>query len=481
MIKKICIILLLTTISFLSKSQNESDALMFSYFTPVSTARYTAMGGAFSALGGDMSTMGTNPAGTGLYRKNDVGLSMVWNNRATITEYYNNINKVYDNSFQLANMGFLTSNLTGNISGWKTINFGFSYNNLNNYNRSFSVSGNNYTSSLLDFHTDYLNNNPNDYNENAYYQAEIVFWDSLSNRYYNDYNYNGGNYYGALQTHDVQTDGYAGEYSFNLSSNYNDFLYLGVTIGVPHISYFSTVKHTEHPFNDTIALKHFTSYDYLDASGTGINLKLGVLFKINQTFRVGLAFHTPTAFNMKYYYWTDVYGTINLGDGAFSTIGKTPHSNFEWGLHTPAKYILSGSAVIGKKGIISGEVEYCNYSKLNIDSYNNSFEYENNNIKKIYKETFNAKIGAEYRLWILGLRGGFYYFDSPYNITESNKNAYTIGYSCGIGTNISGIFIDFAYTYMKNKEYYYMYGYSDSKVAIENRSNRFVLTTGYKF
>lgn len=36
------------------------------------TARFVGMGGAMGALGGDISTMGTNPAGIGLYRSNDV-------------------------------------------------------------------------------------------------------------------------------------------------------------------------------------------------------------------------------------------------------------------------------------------------------------------------------------------------------------------------------------------------------------------------
>ena len=35
------------------------------------TARFVGMGGAMSALGADISVMGTNPAGIGLYRRSD--------------------------------------------------------------------------------------------------------------------------------------------------------------------------------------------------------------------------------------------------------------------------------------------------------------------------------------------------------------------------------------------------------------------------
>ena len=35
------------------------------------TARFVGMGGAMGALGGDISTMGTNPAVIGIYRRNE--------------------------------------------------------------------------------------------------------------------------------------------------------------------------------------------------------------------------------------------------------------------------------------------------------------------------------------------------------------------------------------------------------------------------
>ena len=40
------------------------------------TARYVGMGGAMNALGADISTMQSNPAGIGLYRKGDCAFSL---------------------------------------------------------------------------------------------------------------------------------------------------------------------------------------------------------------------------------------------------------------------------------------------------------------------------------------------------------------------------------------------------------------------
>ncbi|MDE5662392.1 MAG: UPF0164 family protein [Muribaculaceae bacterium] len=46
--------------------------------TPVElrgSARFVGMGGAFTSLGGDISCMTQNPAGLGLYRSSDLGLT----------------------------------------------------------------------------------------------------------------------------------------------------------------------------------------------------------------------------------------------------------------------------------------------------------------------------------------------------------------------------------------------------------------------
>ncbi|MDE6173655.1 MAG: TonB-dependent receptor, partial [Bacteroides sp.] len=39
------------------------------------TARFVGIGGAMGALGGDISTIATNPAGIGIYRSNDATVS----------------------------------------------------------------------------------------------------------------------------------------------------------------------------------------------------------------------------------------------------------------------------------------------------------------------------------------------------------------------------------------------------------------------
>mgnify|MGYP002233871926 CR=1 FL=1 len=51
------------------------------------TARFVGMGGAMGALGGDISTIGTNPAGIGIYRSNDAMMSFSFSSYGTESNY----------------------------------------------------------------------------------------------------------------------------------------------------------------------------------------------------------------------------------------------------------------------------------------------------------------------------------------------------------------------------------------------------------
>ena len=56
------------------------------------TARYVGMGGAMEALGADLSTIGTNPAGIGMFRRSMVAGSFGFNSQQD-AESFGNANK----------------------------------------------------------------------------------------------------------------------------------------------------------------------------------------------------------------------------------------------------------------------------------------------------------------------------------------------------------------------------------------------------
>ena len=57
-------------------AQSAVDAYQLSQTEQRGTARFMAMGGAFTALGGDLSTLNQNPAGIGVYRRSEIGATL---------------------------------------------------------------------------------------------------------------------------------------------------------------------------------------------------------------------------------------------------------------------------------------------------------------------------------------------------------------------------------------------------------------------
>ena len=84
------------------------------------TARYVGMGGALDALGADISTISTNPAGIGLFRHSMASLSagLVIQQDAAKSSFVDGTNVSFDQ------IGFVYTQPTGRNS---FVNFGFNY------------------------------------------------------------------------------------------------------------------------------------------------------------------------------------------------------------------------------------------------------------------------------------------------------------------------------------------------------------------
>ena len=107
-------------------SQNDLDAERWSGLMPQGTARGLAMGGAFSALGGDPTNLTQNPAGLGLFMRGGLWLSPTLYVPTTQTTYNQTTSGDSRTHFSLNHFSLLFRG-TGNknITQWA---FGFGYN-----------------------------------------------------------------------------------------------------------------------------------------------------------------------------------------------------------------------------------------------------------------------------------------------------------------------------------------------------------------
>ena len=172
------------------------------------TARYVGMGGAMEALGADVSTMSTNPAGVGLFRKSKVDLSFGLVSQQDATKF-NSLGKTNASFDQI---GFVyVLNKTSN-SGF---NIGFNYHKSRNFDQILGAANtlNNASQNKLTYQK-FRNKVFTDKKSMTYNQIDGLYMDNLL------YNKNAGKYYNYPATgylYNEENMGYIGEYDVSLS------------------------------------------------------------------------------------------------------------------------------------------------------------------------------------------------------------------------------------------------------------------------
>ena len=477
--QKLLFTLLSVSLFYNSNAQTEIDALRFSQNDIVGTARFSAMAGAYGALGADFTTLSYNPAGIGFYQSSELTFTPSIGN-VVATTYFGGV-KNEDEKFYsyFSNFGYVVSSpKSGNE--WKRINLAFGYNRTANYKKRTYISGENNSTSMID---NFVSNAQGNTIDNLNSFTELLAWntylfdplDTIDN----------GNYISNLnsslskkQEKVINSNGSLGEYVFSVGTSYEDRIYLGATIGMPSIDYYEKSTYTESEFSDTAA--HLQSFDYDEeytTTGRGFNLKLGVIARLNDWVRVGAALHSPTCYDMEDEYstaiiavWSDTLGT---------KYDSSPFGYFNYKLKTPWKAIGSVAINIKKQGLITADIEMIDYSsaKFNSDTY--KFTEENNIINDSLTQAINIRLGAEMKYKPFRIRAGYALYGSPYkNNDELNRESLTFG----LGVDLGHFIADFAYVFSEGSDKHFMYS-SDlvDAATITSTKHNFLVTIGLRY
>lgn len=445
------------------------------------TARFMSMGGAFGALGGDMTTISYNPAGIGVYRSSEIGITMDFNFQNTSTDFTGT--KVDDNKFKfLLNNGGYIGAINLNNDVMPNFNWGITYNRKANFNRQFSGVAGNLNNSVTNYiagvandagvlEEDVATTSRFDPYMNPNYQAPwltILGYDSYyispsSNNPSDprwvgqfDSNTRGTGYMTTIEKGGID------EYNLGLGGNFYNHVYWGMDFAITSLNLHRQTLWGENLTNARVDLGNgFSRYDasidlYNDyrVKGLGFNYKFGVIFKPIQELRLGFAFHTPTWYDLteKYYANTDFTysqnGQVKEKNGAETNDGYDGVADYSF--RTPWRFIGSIAGVIGNKFILSADVDwqgaqYMHFSQPQYEDYwgwdywyapqkapsmasnydlnpgTDPYYYINGDAKDYYKTSVTFRIGAEYRIIPqLSIRAGYAYTNSP--VKEAAKN-----------------------------------------------------------
>jgi len=505
---------------------SEFDALKYSQTEITGTARYMSMGGAFGALGGDASSIGLNPAGLGVYRSSELSITSGVVHTTTSADW-NGKNGTDDNyNIPLNNLTYVISYSNDNKEGLVSSNFAFSYNKVKNFNRNIYVNGGSQTSSLSNYMAGLssgLASGDLSYTNNSFSNTSVPWLSILGYETYlinsgtgsDSTKWTGANTGGSVRpSYSLSEQGYINEWSLSYAANISNKLYLGAYLGILDVNYDATAKYNEDFFTSG---EGFTLVNNYHTTGTGVNFKVGAIYRPTSSLRLGLSIATPNFYSLTSSSSASISSSTD--SKSYAAIG-TSTSNTDYQVQGPVQYDFSAAYVFGKLGLISVDYGIADYSGIKMrdnDGNSSSYTYENSWISNYLKNVQTLRVGAEVKLNDqFSLRGGYALVTSAtkddaikllrWN-TSSTDPSYLLDdktnyYSVGFGYRENNWFIDFAYQLKVCKQDYYAYGtttYSSlstyspnsryayatsnllSPAKITTKTNNFILTLGYKF
>ena len=481
--KKLTVIIISILLSNSIFAQTSADVLRYSRIYYSGSARFVGTGGAFGALGADFSALAVNPAGIGLYQGTEFSITIAPSVESMHSDYMGLSNTTNIVNFGMGNLGFVFTIKpnTGKTGGLFNFNVGFGMNRQNDFNSSIYIQGPNHSSSLLNVYTDKLNNNPGSspydypFDIGPAYDASLIYYDSTARKYTSDQPYGG-----AWQSKMVKTYGSINEFDITMGGNFNDKLYFGITFGIPFIRYYENSTYTEKNTGDSIPYFHSMYYDYhLETHGTGFNIKVGVIYRPVNWFRIGVAVHTPTWYTNMHDHWYSSL-TANYDSVLQNNTQSSPVGDYNYYMRTPFRAIGSLGFMIGNFGLVSAEYEYVNYSQARLNSSDYGFTDVNNEVKTSFQSWGNIRVGTEWRIADFRLRAGGAYYSNPYTASGVDGSRFTV--SGGLGYRVKHFFADVTYQYAQTAEDYYLYNYNGMVPSKNTFSTSTVLTTiGFRF
>lgn len=488
---KKAILICLTILSVLTaKAQLASDALRYSYIPQYGgTARTIGVGGAMGAIGGDFSTILTNPAGLATYRTSEFVFTPSYHGSNTTsvlekggqTETAQRFSK-----FSLDNLGLVFANGGDGFTKWKTRNFAIGFNRLQNFGSNIYYEGTT-TGSITARFRDQANIEGLDPFESQLADSTQAIYKKTINgvkKYTTDFDLNPAA--GVTKSQVIETRGQVSEMVISYAANYDEKLQIGGTIGVPFVSYTETKIYKEDDTRNEVPFFEKLQFDQnLKTTGVGINAKIGVIARPTKSIRLGVAVHTPTKYqftdsydNKLYYVYTDSL--------RYSAEAASPEGEFKYKLATPWRFIGSAGFIIGKSGFVSADVEWADYGKSNFGldkEYVVTQNDVNGQITSRYKSALNARFGGEYVYDIFRFRAGLGFNGSP----RQDKDFWNKTYNAGVGLRGQRFFMDFAWQQRTQKENYTPYKVLEAQANVEQNVtnaytfNDYILTFGLKF
>lgn len=484
-----------------TQAQTVSDAVRYTKQNITGTARYSAVSGAFGALGGDLSGLNNNPAGSAIFTESFASVTGTIDSYDNDGYYFNGITSTDNNQFSFNQIGgvFVLNNYNTQ-SPWKKLSFSVNYDRIQDFDDSYIASGNSNTSisnyflgnaegfrladlSVLDGETtaDAYFNIGQDIGYQAQqgflgYQAFIInpVKDTDDNTAYES-NISNGDF---DQEYNYTSTGYNGKINFNMATQYGENLYLGLNLNSHFIDYEVQTLFFEDNNNAGSGINSLTFENNLEALGNGFSFQLGGIYQVSPSWRLGVSYDSPTWFTIEEK--TRQSLSSNGNDGVYVIAPDIVNVFERYDLKTPSRTNGSIAYIFNNVGFLSFDYSYQDYS--NSTYKNNSvsaFDGQNENISHELAVVSTYRLGGEYRAGAWSFRGGYRFETSPYedDFTQGDISSF----STGLGYSFGAARVDIAYLHASQEINPRLYeGNFTNTASIDQINSNFTATLSFK-
>jgi hypothetical protein len=464
-----CAALMLAALSTHAQQDLNSaaDAVRYTQDNLTGTARFRGMSGAFGAVGGDMSSLGINPAGAAIFLFNSGTASLSSYNVNNKANYFGTRQKQNKNSFDLNQVGavFVFNNAKEDAFMNK-FTLGFNYENTNGFENTVAIRGVNPTNSLDRYFLRYangignegsvsqdvLNGTNNDYlsysfiDQQAYLGYNAFVFNPNTSPVGPDYISSvpaTGNYY---QESYINTTGFNGKVALNFAAQIKEKLFVGANVNIHFADYINNTSLYENTNNNASTGLNWYQLDTERYTyGGGVSFNVGAIAKVTESFRAGLAYESPTWLRLQDEITQSV---IFNNDGVTDSYNPgITYTSEDYTIQSPSKYTGSLAYIFGKSGLLSVDYALRNYG--NTKYTGNRYAALNTELANTLDWAGELRVGGEYRVKAVSFRGGYRYQQSPY---KNGDIGGLTGATAGVGFALGGgSRIDLAYSWYQRK------------------------------
>jgi hypothetical protein len=482
-------------------AQNQDDIFRYSQQGLIGSARTLGLGGAWGAAGADMGAASVNPAGLGLYRRNEMMGAMSITSNLSKTDFNGNLMSDSRTRFNIPNFG-LVFNFTDQYMGKQKNNgivggtFALGMNRINDFTSRVNYGGKVNNSTVGDFLARQANGSDssfffsNDFDNELFAQAwrvRLIDNDNGRTKYSSIQSLRNDTAYTMSQSQFTQTRGRVNEWYAGGGLNVGNFLYLGASFVVHDVRFYSESQYRETMDKSSVANNPYKStyitQDF-ETRGVGVGGKFGVIFRPIDLIRIGAAYHTPVRLSLTDYYENQLSMTYTDGN-TFTEPSSKVEAMYKYEIVTPQRLQANAAIILGKFMLIAADYEMVDYSKGRLQAKDGltDFAAANNANGADYGVGHNVKVGLEVCPGYTRIRAGYGLIGNPFadnSLKDSDFQKHVL--SLGFGwVYDNAYFFDIAVNDRIGKDY--LTPYDGSPVVTENTSHKlnFLVSAGYRF